>query len=336
MRVELFAKDLASLASHARTVVSLGATGLNVPQKSKADVPLRSLQTLQAALPAASLHEVVPHYSLKFSYGGSRDNALSQFESFCTAAHAMSIRQCLLVSGSGSRSFDSLTCLQSMSLSEECVPDIGVAFNPFFPDESARKHERARLRDKVATGRVSAVWLQIGSDVRLLSEGLAFVRHLSDSAPRPLRIYGSVFVPSRQLLAQQKFRPWNGVFLSASYLDNVAAGVRMQCCTPRASLAKATLVAAAITIITTICPPRLRCVPHRCIRHHMATAKPGMMPAAAISHVALSAFGRSQRRRSHGQLLLSTQQRASKHLLRRPCVTRRSGIMHGSCCSRLR
>ena len=48
------------------------------------------------------------------------------------------------------------------------------------------------------------------------------MRSLS-SDRQPLRVYGSVFIPSRQLLAQQKFRPWNGVFLSDEYLSCVEA-----------------------------------------------------------------------------------------------------------------
>ena len=34
---------------------------------------------------------------------------------------------------------------------------------------------------------------------------------------------GSVFVPSKQLLAQMRFRPWNGVFLHDEYLASVDA-----------------------------------------------------------------------------------------------------------------
>lgn len=34
---------------------------------------------------------------------------------------------------------------------------------------------------------------------------------------------GSVFVPSKQLLAQMRFRPWNGVFLDEGYLASVDA-----------------------------------------------------------------------------------------------------------------
>ena len=34
-------------------------------------------------------------------------------------------------------------------------------------------------------------------------------------------IIGSVFIPSKVFLARMKFRPWNGVFLSESYLNDV-------------------------------------------------------------------------------------------------------------------
>ena len=221
MRVELFAKDATSLAASARQLVGFGATGLNVPQKSKAEPPLLALHALKAVLPQASMCNVVPHYSLKFSGAGSAGKSLQAFEEFCTEAHALQVRELLLVSGSGSRQFDSLACLRAMRLPTECAPGIGVAFNPYFPEAASRERERARLRDKVETGRVSSVWLQIGSDLDLLREGLSFVRSLS--VARPLNLHGSVFVPSRRLLAQMKSRPWNGVFLSDEYLSGVTA-----------------------------------------------------------------------------------------------------------------
>ena len=63
--------------------------------------------------------------------------------------------------------------------------------------------------------------MQIGSDLELLADGLRFLgsleaerRAAGRGAAAPLRLYGSVFVPSRQLLARMKFRPWNGAPLS--------------------------------------------------------------------------------------------------------------------------
>ena len=44
---------------------------------------------------------------------------------------------------------------------------------------------------------------------------------IEDDTSVKLEIYGSVFIPSKRLLAQMKFRPWNGVFLSEEYLSSV-------------------------------------------------------------------------------------------------------------------
>jgi hypothetical protein len=41
-------------------------------------------------------------------------------------------------------------------------PPLCVAFNPYLPDASEREAERLRLRDKVATGLVAGVYLQVG------------------------------------------------------------------------------------------------------------------------------------------------------------------------------
>jgi hypothetical protein len=61
MRVESFAKDAATLATSARTLVGMGATGFNVPQKSKAESCVAQQRTSAAtptrdvARPAANL-----------------------------------------------------------------------------------------------------------------------------------------------------------------------------------------------------------------------------------------------------------------------------------------
>ena len=52
--------------------------------------------------------------------------------------------------------------------------------------------------EKLASGLVDSVWLQIGSDLEALKAGLEFVR----DAAGDIQIYGSVFVPSRQLLSR--------------------------------------------------------------------------------------------------------------------------------------
>ena len=226
MRLELFGKDVASLRAEARTLVGYGALGLNVPHKSKDSPPLATLQALQDVLPPDVLRECVPHYSLKFAYDRSAEVTRQSFVTFCAEAAALPTppRQLLLVSGSGQRKFDTVQCLKSLPQEHSDAIGIGVAFNPYIPDRAQREHERARLRLKVGTGRVSAIWLQLGSDLELLADGLQFLETLTAErrdAAMPLRLYGSVFVPSRQLLARMKFRPWNGVYLSEHYLSSV-------------------------------------------------------------------------------------------------------------------
>jgi hypothetical protein len=223
MRAELFVKDAASLLSSARLLFHVGATGINLPNKAKTDLPVAALQTLAGALAPSQMAEVCPHYSLKFNAERSADVALSRFETFCEHVQRLGVRRVLLVSGSGSRKFDTVACLTAMTLPSERCPRIGVAFNPYLPTCDGREKERERLRQKLATGRVSSVWLQIGSDQGLLAEGLSFLRSIASERGQELELHGSVFLPSKLLLAQMKFRPWNGVFLSDEYLSSVEA-----------------------------------------------------------------------------------------------------------------
>jgi hypothetical protein len=215
MRAELFVKDATSLLSQSRLLYGFGATGINLPNKARMDAPLASLQALASGvLTPSQLSEVCPHYSIKFNSERAAEASLARFESFCESSAALGIRRLLLVSGSGSRTFDTIACLRAMRLPAAHCPGIGVAFNPFFPERTDRERERARLRLKLGTGRVSSVWLQLGSDVALLEEGLSFLRTLALERQLSIELFGSVFLPSKRLLAQMRFRPWNGVFLS--------------------------------------------------------------------------------------------------------------------------
>lgn len=77
-----------------------------------------------------------------------------------------------------------------------------------------------------------AVWSQVGTDLEALERGLQHIASLrakierepgsrggisaAPPSPRPaLLVLGSVLVPSKKLLAQMRFRPWGGVFLSS-------------------------------------------------------------------------------------------------------------------------
>ena len=217
MRVELFAKDAASVASAARQMFDVGATNINIPNKGRDLTPSAMVRAVRAVLTDEEMARTCCHYSLKFCQGGrGRDGqaqTLARLEAFLQEAAQLGIRETLLVSGSGKRAFDSVACLRALKMPQGAAPavSIGVAFNPYFPERPDRMRERARLRQKLGTGKVSAVWLQLGSDPGLLEEALVFLAELKRAQPDRLagrlRVYGSVFLPSRRLLAQMKFRP---------------------------------------------------------------------------------------------------------------------------------
>ena len=91
MRLELFAKDTSAIVTHTKSLIAYnGVRGLNIPHKTKYHSPLAALEALeQSGLPPSVLRECVPHYSLKFAYGGSVANALKGFSDFCEAAAAL-------------------------------------------------------------------------------------------------------------------------------------------------------------------------------------------------------------------------------------------------------
>eukprot|EP00729_Bicosta_minor_P015235 gene15235-12117_t len=141
----------------------------------------------------------------------------------------------------------------------KCKAEVGVAFNPYFTSPRDLAAEKARLDAKLRTGVVSTVWLQFGSDTAALQSGLEWLRQsnsrksgkitrtasvldadsaqpatgagaaaapaasLSTARGPTLKVGGSLFLPNKVLIAQQKFRPWNGVILSEEYLSGTAA-----------------------------------------------------------------------------------------------------------------
>lgn len=229
-RVELFFKSDSELRSRVRMLSSIGVSAFSIVNKDKSDKLLGWLDAVAEEAPGAS---VCVHYSLKYNrerFPPRQSGDLAQatyskfFQYLDKVAERAGIAQpeVLLITGSGPKVPPEATgCLESlaMHLGGKLPPvPVGVAFNPYFEDAETRAAERARLERKLRTGVVDTVWLQFGSSPEMLAEGLEWLRGLGDGmAPR--RIVGSMFLPNKVLIAQQKFRPWNGVFLSEEYLS---------------------------------------------------------------------------------------------------------------------
>ena len=206
----------------------------NLANKVKNDNLLESAKNIIRVMPAA---DVCIHYSLKYNSQKSVEQSFSYFNGFLTKAEEMGVKEVMIISGSGDKkALNTVSCLQMLHKSENRATnvDIAVAFNPYFPDPKSRAVEVERLNEKLATGMVSAIYLQFGSDLNLLREGLTAIqaalalngnmsRKSKGKESKLINVLGSVMIPSKQLLARMKFRPWNGVYLSSTFLSDVPA-----------------------------------------------------------------------------------------------------------------
>ena len=228
-RIELFFSSLPQLRDRVRLLQSHGYTKFNLVNKNAQDTLLEWTQAIQDECPGAN---VCAHYSLKYNKVARQGNDAHLsllIEEFGTQDakgemddKGVSVQEILLVSGGHSPSkprpkwntVEALEKLVKLKVDRHMLPDISVAYNPYIPEATQQTEETQRLLAKLQTGRVHKVYLQFGTDLVRLKEALFF---LYNAAPR-MPLAGSVFLPTAQLIAQQKFRPWNGVHLSADFL----------------------------------------------------------------------------------------------------------------------
>lgn len=215
MRIELFFKDDADLRSRIQFLSSKGISAFNIVNKSNRDTLHEWLTTIRDENPSS---DVCIHYSAKYNKSRQKDGAFDLFKTFMKNLDEIEGKHdVLLITGSGKKGqFNSLTGLQRIKSSYKTP--VAVAFNPFFPDEEDLEAERNRLKNKLATKQVEKIYFQFGSDLRKLQNSLDWLTTLKSEYQ--FGICGSIFLPTKKLISQQKFRPWNGVFLNEEFLSS--------------------------------------------------------------------------------------------------------------------
>lgn len=78
-----------------------------------------------------------------------------------------------------------------------------VAFNPYIEDPAEAAEERKRLEKKLQTGLVAGVYLQTGSALDRLEDGLVHLQrciqqHKASNATHEVAMHGSVFLPTKR------------------------------------------------------------------------------------------------------------------------------------------
>tara|TARA_Y100000589_G_scaffold235860_1_gene223231 strand:+ start:795 stop:1619 length:825 start_codon:yes stop_codon:yes gene_type:complete len=170
--------------------------------------------------------DVIYHYSFYHQYFKNKKNSYEYFLKFIDKCNYFNNNEILLVSGSNKRKgFDVIDVLKDMKFDFNSKIKFGVVFNPYLSLIDEIKEERKRLIEKLSSGIINSVWLQLGSDFKLLEESILFLKNSSMNKyfcnNKEIKLYGSLFVPSRQSLARFKFRPWKGVYFSDKYLNSM-------------------------------------------------------------------------------------------------------------------
>ncbi len=225
-RLEISFKDLDQLKRKLEFCLNKGIYKINIPCKGniKKDFLLEVVKLIGIKYKNI---DVIYHYSFFHQYDKNKDLSYQKFLNFVEVNKIYNKNnEILLVSGSKKRNeFEVLNILEKLKYDLSKNIRFGVAFNPYLLEENAYKMERSRLIDKLNSYFVQSIWLQFGSEINQLAEELNFINKRIDNTQKfidnEIKIYGSLFIPSKQFLARFKFRPWRGVYLSNKYLNSL-------------------------------------------------------------------------------------------------------------------
>ena len=104
---------------------------------------------------------------------------------------------------------------------------LGVAFNPYLPGVLF-DDELLRIEKKIQSGLVRSIWIQFGTDLKLLKSGVMMLSRIisvarsNNSKISEISLFGSILIPSKQFIARFKFRPWKGVYCSDEFLESTS------------------------------------------------------------------------------------------------------------------
>ena len=218
-RAEISFKSLEQLNQKIEFLVKNNILNINIPCKGniKKDFLFEIIEYLGVNY---SNLNVIYHYSFYHQFIKNKKESYEYFLNFIDKCYSFKNKEILLVSGSKKRKdFNTISILNQLRYYFKPNIKFGIAFNPYFPLIQDINEEKTRLLEKLSSGLINSIWLQLGSDVNLLEKSILFLKE--NTKDKDIKLYGSLFVPSKQNLARFKFRPWKGVFFSDQYLNSI-------------------------------------------------------------------------------------------------------------------
>ena len=160
---------------------------------------------------------VVFHYSLYHQYSKNKENSYNELLNFIHKCNRYEQFNILLVSGSiKKKEFDVINVLNKLKNKKDLTMKFGIAYNPYLNKYYNSLSERDSYEIKISSGVVSSIWLQYGTDIKLLENEVKFIRE--NDKYKEKNLFGSLLIPSKQFLARFKFRPWKEVYIANKYL----------------------------------------------------------------------------------------------------------------------
>jgi len=160
---------------------------------------------------------VTYHYSLYHQYSKNNEESYKDFLDFVKNSSINRNYKILLVSGSNKKkNFDSVDVLDYLKKEKNLKVKLGIAYNPYLKKYYNISSERERFERKISTGLINSIWFQYGTDIKVLQNELTYLKKIVKD--EKLKLFGSLFIPSKQFIARFKFRPWKEVYISEKCL----------------------------------------------------------------------------------------------------------------------
>ena len=216
LRFELSFKNISQLENKLNFCKLNNINNINIPCKGFIKKELFN-STINYISKYFQEFNVTYHYSLYHQYSKNKNKSYQDFLDFIKNSHNNSNYEILLVSGSNKKkNFESIDVLDNLKKEKNLKVKFGIAYNPYLKKHYKISSERERFEKKISSRLINSIWVQYGTDIKVLENELTYLKNVAKE--EKLNLFGSLFIPSKQFIARFKFRPWKEVYISEKYL----------------------------------------------------------------------------------------------------------------------
>ena len=216
LRFELSFKNISQLENKLNFCKFNNLKNINIPCKGNIKKELFK-STIKYISKNFQDFNVTYHYSLFHQFSKNKEISYQDFLDFIKNSYSNRNYEILLVSGSNKKkNFDAINVLSNIKNEKNLKVKLGIAYNPYLKKYYNVSSERERFQKKISSGLINSIWLQFGTDIKVLQNEVTYLKKTTKYGK--INLFGSLFIPSKQFIARFKFRPWKGVYISEKYL----------------------------------------------------------------------------------------------------------------------